>query len=300
MRKHKFTNNGGKVQVSIVVNVLLLILIVLFFVSTGFRRFCLGFVKSGETSERPASEQAAQPSLPKGPATAGARSGEGKTNAFHRALREEATSRGLAVFNQSWVQVGDSWFTHGKNIATSRNYCKQEKDVDYDLVERDLDEADSLNGSTFEGVLYFYTKAERVCDLPFAGWTAWGSPTGAIFTVKIQGRKDGWVAYAGELRGGSAGRSNDKFSKPSPDQIAPQTLPGVAFGQQTAEDFVKRGNVKYAKHDLDGAIADYSKAIELDPKLTEAYVSRGYIKKAKGDQAGADADFAQAAKLGGR
>ena len=299
MRKHKLSNNDGKVQVSMVVNLLLLILILLFFVSRDFRRFCLGFVKGGETSERSAGEQAAQPSLPKGPATPGTPSGEDKTNAVHRALREQATSMGLAVFNESWLQVGDSWFTHGQNIATSRNNFKEETAVDYDLVERNLDEADRVDGSTFEGILYFYSKAERVCDLPFAGWTAWGSPTGVIFTVKIQGRKDGWIAHTDELRGGFAGGSNDKLSKPNPEQISSLALPGVAFGQQTLEDFVKRGNIKYAKHDLDGAIADYSKAIELNPKLAEAYMNRGEVKKIKGDQVGADADFAQAAKLGG-
>jgi tetratricopeptide (TPR) repeat protein len=299
MRKPKLSDNGGKVQVSMVANILLLILIVLFVLSRDFRRFCLGFVKGGETSERPAGEQAAQPSLPKGPATPGTPSGEDKTNAVHRALREQATSMGLAVFNESWLQVGDSWFTHGKDITASRNYYKEETAVDYDLVERDLDEADRLDGSTFQGILYFYSKAERVCDLPFAGWTAWGSPTGAIFTVKIQGRKDGWIAYTDEFRGGSAGGSNDTLSKPNPEQISSLTLPGVASGQQSPEDIVIRGNVKYAKHDLDGAIADYSKAIELDPKLAEAYINRGEVKKFKGDQVGADEDFAQAAKLGG-
>ena len=299
MGKHKFTNNGGKVHVSMVANLLLLILILLFFVSRDFRRFCLGFVKGGETSERPAREQAAQPSLPNGPAIPGTPSGEDKTNAVHRALREQATSRGLEVFRETWLQVGDSWFTHGQNIPTSRNYYKEETAVDYDLVEHDLDEADRLDGSTFEGILYFYSKAERVCDLPFAGWTAWGSPTGAIFTVKIQGRKDGWMAYTEELKGGSAGRNNDKLSKPNPEQVSSPTLTGVAVVQQSPEEFVKRGNVKYARHDLDGAIDDFSKAIELDPEFADAYDSRGYTKKAKGDQTGADADFAQAAKLRG-
>ena len=154
MRKHKLSNNDGKVQVSMVVNLLLLILILPFFVSRDFRRFCLGFVKGGETSERSAGEQAAQPSLPKGPATPGTPSGEDKTNAVHRALREQATSMGLAVFNESWLQVGDSWFTRGENIATSRNYYKEETAVDYDLVERNLDEADRVDGSTFEGIIF--------------------------------------------------------------------------------------------------------------------------------------------------
>jgi tetratricopeptide (TPR) repeat protein len=300
MRKHKLSNNDGKVQVSVVVNLLLLILILLFFVNRDFRRFCLGFVKGGETSERSAGEQAAQPFLPKGTATPGTTSGEDKTNAVHRALREQATSRGLEVFNETWLQVGDSWYTHGQNITTSRNHLTQEQAVDYDLVDRDLNEADRLDGATFEGILYFHSKAERVCELPSTGWTTWGSPTGAIFTVKIQGRKDGWIAYTEELQGGPAGETNDKFSKPTPEQISSPTLLNVAVSQLSAADFVKRGNVKYAKHDLDGAIADYSKAIELDPKLAEAYDSRGYIKKAKRDQAGADADFAQAAKLGVR
>jgi tetratricopeptide (TPR) repeat protein len=283
-----------------VVSVLLLMLIGLFALSRDFRRFCLGFVTGGQTSERPTREQAAQPSVTKGSTTSSTPSGEDKTNAVHQALREQATSRGLEVFNGSWLHVGDSWFSHVQNITTSRNYLKQEKEVNYDLVDRDLNEAERLDGSTFEGILYFYSKAERVGDLPFTGWTAWGSPTGAIFTVKIQGRKDGWMAYAGELQGGPGGETSDHFSKPTPEQVSSPTLTDVAVGQLSPEEFVKRGNVKYAKHDLDGAIEDYSKAIELDPKLAEAYDSRGYIKKAKGDQAGADADFAQAAKLGGR
>ena len=300
MRKQKLSNNGGKVQVSMMVSVLLLILIVLFALSGDFRRFCLGFVTGGETSERPAREQAAQPSVTNGPTTSSTPGGEDKTTAVHQALREQATSRGLEVFNGSWLHVGDSWFTHGQNLAASRNYLKQEKEVGYDLVDRDLNEAERRGGSTFEGTLYFYSKAERVGALPFTGWTAWGSPTGAIFTVKIQGRKDGWMAYTGELQGGPAGETSDNFSKPTPEQIFSPTLTDVAVVQLSPAEFVKRGNVKYARHDLDGAIEDYSKAIELDPQLAEAYNSRGYIKKARGDQAGADADFAQAEKLRGR
>ncbi|MGD0061053.1 MAG: tetratricopeptide repeat protein [Verrucomicrobiia bacterium] len=300
MRMQKLSNNGGKIQVSVVVSVLLLSLIVLFALSRDFQRFCLGFVNGGQTSEQPAVEPAAQSSPPKGSATPATPSGADKTNAVRRALRDEATSRGLAVFNETWLQVGDSWYTHGQNIPNSRNYLKQEQAVDYDLVNRDLNEADRLDGSTFEGILYFHSKAERVCELPSAGWTAWGSPTGAIFTVEIQGRKDGWIAYTEESNGGPAGGTNDKFSKPTPEQISSPTLLTIPASQLSAVDFVKRGNVKYAKHDLDGAIDDYSKAIELNPQLAEAYDSRGYIKMAKGDQAGADADFAQAAKLGGR
>ncbi|MGD1021078.1 MAG: tetratricopeptide repeat protein [Verrucomicrobiia bacterium] len=300
MRKHKLLNNGGKVHVSLVVNILVLMLIVLLFLSRDFRRFCLVFVVGEKPSERPTVEPAAQPILPKSPATPGTPTGGDKTNAVHRTLRDEATSRGLAVFNESWAQVGDSWYTHGRNIATSRDYYKQEKGVDYDLVERDVNEADRLDGSIFEGILYFHSKAERVGILPFAGWTAWSSPTGAIFTVKIQGRKDGWIAYADESGGGSAGSDKARLPGPNPEQRPPPTQPGVAVGPQTPKDFVKRGNVKYARRDLDGAIADYSKAIELDPNFAEAYNNRGQIEKQRGDQARADADFAQAAKLVGR
>ena len=39
MRKHKLSNNGGKVQVSMVINVLLLILSVQFVQSRDFRQF---------------------------------------------------------------------------------------------------------------------------------------------------------------------------------------------------------------------------------------------------------------------
>ncbi len=75
------------------------------------------------------------------------------------------------------------------------------------------------------------------------------------------------------------------------------TVPGCAFGQQTAEDFSKRGVAKEKKGDLVGAIADYSKAIELDPKDTIAYFNRGGAKQMKGDLDGAIADYSKAIEL---
>ncbi len=58
MRMQKLSNNGGKIQVSVVVSVLLLSLIVLFALSRDFQRFCLGFVNGGHPSEQPAVEPA--------------------------------------------------------------------------------------------------------------------------------------------------------------------------------------------------------------------------------------------------
>ena len=75
------------------------------------------------------------------------------------------------------------------------------------------------------------------------------------------------------------------------------TLRGVAFGQQTAEDFVDRGVAKGKKGDLDGAIADCTKAIELNPKSAVAYSIRGLAKGKKGDLDGAMADCNQAIEL---
>jgi tetratricopeptide (TPR) repeat protein len=75
------------------------------------------------------------------------------------------------------------------------------------------------------------------------------------------------------------------------------TVPGCAFGQQTAEDFSRRGVAKEKKGDLVGAIADYSKAIDLDPKDTIAYFNRGGAKQMKGDLDGAIADYSKAIDL---
>ena len=75
------------------------------------------------------------------------------------------------------------------------------------------------------------------------------------------------------------------------------TPPGVAFGQQTAEDFVKSGNTRMSKGDQDGSIDDYSKAIELNPKYSEAYGYRGVAENAKGDWDGAIADCNRAIDL---
>ena len=246
MRKHEVTGNCGRVQVSVVANILLLMLVVLFVVSSDFRKFCSGLVKHGEPSERPAGEQATQLSLPKSPATPAATNSEDKAAALHGALREEATSRGLDAFYQYWLQVGDSWFTHGKSATTTRSYYEQDKEVTYDLVEHDLDEADRLKGLIFEGTLHFYSKAERVCEIPFAGWTAWTSTTGSIFTVKIQGWKDGWIAYPAVPTRESADGSNDRFSKPNPEQIplsgtgqSPQPAQGGGPGQPVSVADVK-------------------------------------------------------------
>ena len=245
-RRQKTEDRGGKVQVSVVVNILLLILIVVFVVSSDFRKLCSGLVKHGEPSQPPAGESATQPALPKSPAAPATTSGEAKAEAVHGVLRKEATSRGLDVFYNCWLQVGDSWFTHGKNAMTTHSYFEQEKDVTYDLMEHDLDEPDRLKGLIFDGMLYFYSEAERVCDLPFAGWTAWASTTGSIFTVKIQGWKDGWIAYPVEPTRESADRSNDKFSKPNPERIplsgtgqSPQPAQGAGPGQPVSVSDVK-------------------------------------------------------------
>lgn len=52
------------------------------------------------------------------------------------------------------------------------------------------------------------------------------------------------------------------------------TLPRRAFGQQSVEAFVNRGNASRASGDMNAAIASYTKAIELNPKLAAAYYSR--------------------------
>jgi hypothetical protein len=230
----------------VIVNILLLILIVLFVVSSDFRKFCSGLVRHGELSERPAGKQAIPSPLPKGAATPAITNSEDKAAALHEALREEATSRGLEAFYQYWLQVGDSWFTHGISATTPRSYYEQEKEVTYDLVEHNLDEIDKLKGLIFEGSLHFYSKTERVCELPVAGWTAWASTTGSIFTVKIQGWKDGWIAYPVAPTRDSADRSNDKFSKPNPEQIpmlvagqSPQPAQGGGQGQAAGVADVK-------------------------------------------------------------
>ena len=76
------------------------------------------------------------------------------------------------------------------------------------------------------------------------------------------------------------------------------TVPGVAFGQQAAKDFVDSGIAKMAKHDWGGAITDYTKAIELDPKDAVAFNNRGEAKIVKGDGVdGAIADYSKAIEL---
>ena len=75
------------------------------------------------------------------------------------------------------------------------------------------------------------------------------------------------------------------------------TLPGVTFGQQTAEDFVNRGVAKGQKGDMDGALADLTKAITLNPKSAVAYSIRGLAKGKKGDLDGAMADCNRAIEL---
>jgi tetratricopeptide (TPR) repeat protein len=75
------------------------------------------------------------------------------------------------------------------------------------------------------------------------------------------------------------------------------TLPGLAFGQQTADQVILSGQIKVKTGDWDGAIADFTKAIELNPKSDFAYVSRGVIKRHKRDLDGAIADFSKAIQL---
>ena len=61
------------------------------------------------------------------------------------------------------------------------------------------------------------------------------------------------------------------------------SLLGIAFAQQTAEDFFKSGNAKAITSDWDGASPDYSKVIELNPQDVTAYHNRGSAKGKNGD-----------------
>ena len=76
-----------------------------------------------------------------------------------------------------------------------------------------------------------------------------------------------------------------------------QSLLGIAFAQQTAEDFFTSGNAKAITSDWAGAIADYSKAIELNPQDANAYNARSTAKEKKGDLAGAVAELKRGMEL---
>ena len=70
----------------------------------------------------------------------------------------------------------------------------------------------------------------------------------------------------------------------------------TAFGQNTADDYIRSGNQKEKVNDYKGALMDYQKAYEMDPANTEALYSTGYMKFLMQDYMSAITDFDNAIK----
>ena len=71
-------------------------------------------------------------------------------------------------------------------------------------------------------------------------------------------------------------------------------IPAACFGQQTAEDYLRRGKEQLEKKDYLRARESFEKAVELDPSSAEAYCFRGMVQL---DDKQAAADFTKAIEL---
>jgi tetratricopeptide (TPR) repeat protein len=65
----------------------------------------------------------------------------------------------------------------------------------------------------------------------------------------------------------------------------------AAQQQDTADEYLRRGNANLRRGDLVGAAANYDKSLELNPRSAEAHFKRGQVRRTLGDLDGAIEDY---------